>query len=70
MMSAEAYRARTEAVAKMADTSVSYDLILEAELLMGQWRGLGVLAQWQDAMLSALASNEDETMTALGSSEP
>ena len=58
LMSAGEYRTRAEALVTMADAPVSYDLILEAESLAKQWRSLGALADWQDAMLEALAKTE------------
>lgn len=55
MMSAEEYRARADALVASADRCGNYDLILELEATAQEWRGLADIADWQEAILAALA---------------
>lgn len=56
MMSAEEYRARADALVRSADQCDSYELIFELEATAQQWRRLADLADWQQAILAALAA--------------
>lgn len=56
MMSAPEYRARAEALIDLADGCGDYGLVLELESAAGEWRRLAEMAEWQDAILAALAA--------------
>lgn len=55
MMSADDYRARSDALIAAADRCGDYALILELEATAAQWRRLAKTAEWQDDILAALA---------------
>jgi hypothetical protein len=57
-MSAQEYRARAQALVELADTCVDNALILALEATARDWRLLADVADWQDAMQSALAMAE------------
>lgn len=61
MMSAQEYRARADALEASADTSTNYALTLHLDASVREWRKLGDIADWQDAMLAALAATDGRT---------
>lgn len=59
MMTAADYRARSAELLRAADASSSYALILDFETLALEWLRLAALADWQTAMVEALARSRD-----------
>jgi hypothetical protein len=54
-MSAREYRARADALDRLADDAASYDVILQCQATALQWRKLADLADWQDTVTFVLA---------------
>jgi hypothetical protein len=59
MMTAQEYRARADMLVASADMSASYALMLHLDASVREWRKLAEIADWQDAMLAALAATAD-----------
>jgi hypothetical protein len=59
MMTASEYRARADNLAKAADTQLGGVANLELNAVVAQWRALAVIADWQDAIIAALATWKD-----------
>jgi hypothetical protein len=59
MMSALDYRARADALETAADAGIDYPLMLQLDASAQGWRRLADMADWQDAMLAALAATGD-----------
>jgi hypothetical protein len=55
MMTASEYRAQAANLDKAADTQLGGVANLELKAMATQWRTLAVVADWQDAMIAALA---------------
>jgi hypothetical protein len=53
-MSAREYRARADALDRLADDCPSYDMILQCQATALQWRNLADVADWQDTVMFAL----------------
>ncbi len=58
-MSALEYRARAVELDSSADACANYEVMLQMEALAREWRKLAGVAEWQDAMLSALAATRE-----------
>lgn len=59
MMTAQEYRARADALEASADLCANYALMLDLDASVREWRKLGDIADWQDAMLAVLAATAD-----------
>ena len=59
MMTAQEYRARAEALERAADACAKYPLMLLLDETAREWRKLAETADWQDAMVAALAATGD-----------
>lgn len=60
MMTAQEYRARADALEASADVGADDPLRLDLDASVREWRKLGHMADWQDAMLAALAATASE----------
>lgn len=58
-MSAQEYRARAAELDTSAEGCANYELMLRIEAAAREWRKLATLADWQDAMTSALGAARD-----------
>lgn len=63
MMTAQEYRARADALEASADVCADYPLKLHLDASIREWRKLGDIADWQDAMLAALAATANGLTT-------
>jgi hypothetical protein len=54
MMTAQEYRARAEALEASADGCADYPLMLQLNESARDWRRLGDIADWQDAIVATL----------------
>jgi hypothetical protein len=59
VMSAREYRARAVELDSSADRCANHEVMLQMEAVAREWRKLAGVAEWQDAMLSALAATRD-----------
>jgi hypothetical protein len=57
--SAQEYRTRAAELDSSADACGNYEQMLQMEAVAREWRKLAGVAEWQDAMLSALAATRD-----------
>lgn len=55
-MTAQEYRDRADELERSADDCASYSSMLQLGAIARDWRRLGAIADWQDAMLAALAT--------------
>jgi hypothetical protein len=66
MMDAREYRARADELERSADACASYPLMLQLDASAREWRKLGDIADWQDTILAALATNGDHEADHVG----